>query len=141
MVIVSFLLLKGLKKLDLKGLFTEKKGDQHISSSKFWANIAYFVSTIAFLAINLAAPQTAALEFIWAIYLGVVASAAVVSKFLALRYGPAGVLANQDRQDEEPYYEYERPRRGRRRTRTDEVRNEETTSEAVRDLPEGYSDR
>lgn len=138
MLIVSVLLFKGMMKLDLKGLFVEKPGDRHISSSKFWSNIAYFVSTIAFLAINLAAPGAPALEFIWVVYLGVVASATVVSKFLSLRYSAAGIAARQELEGDD----YDRPSRARRRrNRMEDDRQEEVTHDVVRDLPEGYSDR
>ncbi len=140
MLIVSILLFKGMMKLDLKGLFTEHPGDQRISNSKFWANIAYFVSTIAFLAINIAAPGAAALEFIWVVYLGVVGASAVVHKFLNLRYSAAGVIARQEAQEDE--YGDERPSRSRRhRNRTIEGREEKLTHDQVRELPEGYSDR
>jgi len=143
MLIVSILLFKGMTKLDLKGLFTENPGDRFISNSKFWSNIAYFVSTIAFLAINIAAPGAASLEFIWVVYLGVVGASAAVHKFLSLRYSAAGMIARQEAQEAQEYeYSDDRPSRARRRrNRTIEDRDEEPTHDPVRELPEGYSDR
>lgn len=86
MLLVSVFMFNGLRKLDLRHLYTSE-GTGTISSTKFWTNIAYFVSTVAFLALNLFAPGSASIEMIWLIYLGVVASSATVSKFLALRFG------------------------------------------------------
>lgn len=137
MLVVSVFLFKGLRKLDLKGLFLDNPTDKHISNSKFWSNVAYFVSTVAFLAINLAAPGAQSLEFIWVVYLGVVASAAVASKFLSLRYSAAGQLTHQ--QEMEHDYSSGRRRWSRRTDRRGD--EDEGDIDYSRDLPPGYSDR
>lgn len=86
MLIVSVLMFNGLRKLDLRYLFTSE-GTGEVSSTKFWTNIAYLVATVAFLAINIFAPGAGSLEMVWLIYLGVVASQASVSKMLSLKFG------------------------------------------------------
>ena len=150
MLIVSIFLYKGILKLDLKGLFVDNPSDIHISSTKFWSNIAYFVTTVAFLAINIAAPDTSSLEFIWLIYLGVVASAAVATKFLKLRYSSAGVLANQQNEDEQDRRDRRRSRRwndpDRRGYGMDEhdyydADDSHTSRQNASSMPYGYSER
>lgn len=148
MLIVAVLLLKGLRKLDLKGLFVDRPHDHHISSSKFWSNVAYFVATVAFLAINITAPGSASLEFIWVIYLGIVASAAVASKFLALRYNGAVDLAKAQSENRGGYDQYgygrgydNQRRRGSRDDGRAQEDSETTEGDHISDLPQGYSDR
>jgi hypothetical protein len=67
-------------------LFKDETTD-HLSHTKFWSNIAYFAATLAFLSLNLfSATIPDSLEMIWLIYLGVVASNAVASKWIRYKY-------------------------------------------------------
>lgn len=50
-----------------------------LSHTKVWANIAYFAGTYKFIVTDVSSD-------IWLIYLGVVGSAQVASKYLSLRY-------------------------------------------------------
>lgn len=97
MLILAGFLFKALTKVDLTTLFLGTDGK--VSPNKFWSSIAYFVATVAFLGINAAAPGSAGLEFIWLIYLAVVASAQVLTSFIATKYG--GTEAAATRQDPE----------------------------------------
>lgn len=89
MLLIFAIFYKALRQSNLSDLF---KGEvkNEMSMTKFWTNVAYFSATLAFLAINMMNAATVpgtGLEVIWLIYLGVVASNAAVSKWLALRYG------------------------------------------------------
>lgn len=84
---LTYVLFKSLRKFNMADLFIESTTNK-ISHTKFWSNIAYFASTIAFLSLNLFSDQASAagMEIIWMIYLGVVASNAVASKWIAYKY-------------------------------------------------------
>ena len=108
MLLIAILMFKSLRKVDLSELWLSE-GSNRVSSTKFWSNIAYFVATVAFLAINFVAPGVAAVEWIWTIYLGVVGGSAMVNKLLSLRFKAAEMTNNDD------YYgghNRPRPRRG-----------------------------
>lgn len=86
MLMIAVVLFKAIRKLDLSSMFYDT-GSTIVSSTKFWSVIAYFVATIAFLFINIAAPAAASLEFIWLAYLGIIAGSASVNKLISARYG------------------------------------------------------
>lgn len=86
-LIIAFLfaiLFYAARKRDMSDLYSSD-GSGKVSHTKFWANVAYFVSTIAFLKINFDHTQTHLIPEIWLIYLGVVASNASVSKWIAVK--------------------------------------------------------
>lgn len=64
--------------MKITDLITESDNDT-LSHTKIWANIAYFAGTYKFITADVNAD-------IWLIYLGVVGSAQVASKYLSLRY-------------------------------------------------------
>ncbi|ASD50395.1 membrane protein [Acidovorax phage ACP17] len=87
MVIMLIILWRGMRGADLSGLFTSQDEAGGISLTKFWQNVAYGAATVAFLSINIAGKATgASLEIVWVIYLGVVASNAVLSKWISMKY-------------------------------------------------------
>ena len=87
LLVLTFILFKSLHKINVADLFIEGN-TKKISHTKFWSNIAYFASTIAFLSLNLFSNQATSggMEIIWLIYLGVVASNAVASKWISYKY-------------------------------------------------------
>ncbi len=107
---LTYILFKSLKKFNMAELFVENSTNK-ISHTKFWSNIAYFASTIAFLSLNLFSAQGAnsGMEIIWLIYLGVVASNAVASKWISYKYN-----VNQTKPDCEDDYSEHRHRRNSR---------------------------
>ena len=86
MLMIMYFLFKAIRKLDLSSMFADAPGSNIVSSTKFWNVVAYFVATIAFLFINISAPASAALEFIWLTYLGVIAGSASINKLIAARF-------------------------------------------------------
>lgn len=85
-VILLIILLKGIGTISVRDLF-QSSGDGGTSLTKFWQNVAYMAATISFLAINIAGSVSgASIEMIWVIYLGIVASSAVLSKWIAVKY-------------------------------------------------------
>ena len=116
MIVTSLLMFKGLRKLDLSHLFTSE-GSGVVSSTKLWSNIAYFTATVAFLSINLFAPGTASLEMIWLVYLGTVASSALGSKMLALKYKVGDAIVQPPTPEAMPDIEAESEPPRRRRSR------------------------
>lgn len=64
--------------MKISDLFTDVDGS--LSHTKIWSNIAYACGTYKFAITPDIAPD------VWLIYLGVVGSAQVASKFLSLRY-------------------------------------------------------
>lgn len=62
----------------LKDLITDANG-KTLSHTKIWSNIAYLAGTYKFIIADVNAD-------IWLIYLGIVGSATVASKYLSLRY-------------------------------------------------------
>lgn len=91
---IALFLFKAIWKVDLSQMFFEP-GSQTVSSSKFWNMVACFVATIAFLFINVTNPAIPGLEFIWLIYMGVIAGTTSVSKLISARYGVADPLAGK----------------------------------------------
>ena len=87
LLVLTFILFKSLHNINVADLFIEGN-TKKISHTKFWSNIAYFASTIAFLSLNLFSAQgaTSGMEIIWLIYLGVVASNAVANKWISYKY-------------------------------------------------------
>lgn len=80
--------IRAISKVDLTNLF-KRDGTDEISSTKFWTNVAYCAATMAFLAMSLLNSSSNNLDsqsVIWLIYLGVVASNAVASKWMSLKY-------------------------------------------------------
>lgn len=87
-IVFSFMFIKALKNIDLSDLLTHE-GTKVASHSKLWSSVAYFAATISFLAMNIIpgiAAQGGSLELIWMIYLGIVASNAVASKWISMKY-------------------------------------------------------
>ena len=120
MTVVVFILIKGIRGIRVADLF-EFSGEA--SLSKFWQNVAYAAATIAFLAVNISGNLTGGtLEIVWLIYLGVVASNAVLSKWISVKYDRGQtdprVLRRQgryDRNEYDPYDPYDVPRQPWRR--------------------------
>lgn len=57
------------------------------SHTKFWSNIAYMTATVVFIYLNIKMTSSIeALAIIWFIYLSIVASSSVASKWLTLKY-------------------------------------------------------
>mgnify|MGYP001176922241 FL=1 len=112
MTVVVFILIKGIRGIRVADLF-EFSGEA--SLSKFWQNVAYAAATIAFLAVNISGNLTGGtLEIVWLIYLGVVASNAVLSKWISVKYD-RGQPDPRDRQrpgryDRNEYDPYDVPR-------------------------------
>ena len=84
-VILIAVFATALKNIQLAELF-ESTGTGKISHTKFWANVAYFVSTIAFVDINFKPSPPEYLVELWFVYLATVAGNASISKFLSLKY-------------------------------------------------------
>ena len=84
-VILIAVFATALKNIQLAELF-ESIGTGKISHTKFWANVAYFVATIAFVDINFKPSPPEYLVELWFVYLATVASNASISKFLSLKY-------------------------------------------------------
>ena len=82
---LTVILYSAARRRDMADLYTSN-GTGKVSNTKFWANIAYFVSTIVFLKINFDPKHQELVTEIWLIYLGVVASNANVSKRLSIRH-------------------------------------------------------
>lgn len=75
--------------MKLKDLITEPNGET-LSHTKVWSNIAYAAGTWKFITSDVNAD-------IWLIFLGVVGSAQVASKYLSLKYkGGADVSTTRD---------------------------------------------
>lgn len=121
LIALTVVLFKSLKKFNMADLFVENSTNK-ISHTKFWSNIAYFAATIAFLSLNLFASPTAngGMEIIWLIYLGVVASNAVASKWISYKYTNATNTTNK--YDEETDYS-KNNRRNNRHDRQDDYRD------------------
>jgi hypothetical protein len=96
MILIFTIFVKALRGSNLSDLFVgEQKGQ--LSMTKFWTNVAYFSATLAFLAFNLLNQESGESQvMLWLIYLGTVGANAIASKWLALKYAPAGttVLSN-----------------------------------------------
>ncbi len=110
MTVVVFILIKGIRGIRVADLF-EFSGEA--SLSKFWQNVAYAAATIAFLAVNIGGNLTGGtLEIVWLIYLGVVASNAVLSKWISVKYdrGSTDRGGQRDRYDRNEYDPYDVPR-------------------------------
>lgn len=138
MIIIAWFMIKGMKQLNLTSLYLE---DGTVSSTKFWSSVAYFIATVAFLAINILNPASAALEFVWAIYLATVAGHATFSKFISKKYA----IAQETRQERfpvqyGPYYDDPQPPRGRRRSRRREEWHDESEEGGYDDPPPNMSD-
>lgn len=84
-VILIAVFTTSLKNIQLAELF-ESTGTGKISHTKFWANVAYFVATIAFVDINFKPSPPEYLVELWFVYLATVAGNASISKFLSLKY-------------------------------------------------------
>lgn len=84
-VILIAVFATSLKNIQLAELF-ESTGTGKISHTKFWANVAYFVATIAFVDINFKPSPPEYLVELWFVYLATVAGNASISKFLSLKY-------------------------------------------------------
>lgn len=96
MAIVLIIMVKALRKTDVSDLFTSQDEAGGISLTKFWQNIAYAAATVSFLSINISGKiGGASLEIIWVIFLGAVASNAVMSKWISMKYS---------RTEEKPQY-------------------------------------
>lgn len=104
LLVLTYILFKSLRKINVADLFVESSTNK-ISHTKFWSNIAYFASTIAFLSLNLFSEQASSggMEIIWLIYLGVVASNAVASKWISYKYS-GNTSNNNEQQNEERQY-------------------------------------
>lgn len=95
-VFLSYILFSSTRGIDLSVLY-KSEFTGRLSHTKFWTNIAYFAATLAFINMNLFTPvkDTGSLEIIWVIYLGIVASDNIATKYLLLKYG-TDMLAKHD---------------------------------------------
>lgn len=112
-VILMIILLKGIRSINVNDLF-QSSGDGGTSLTKFWQNVAYMAATIAFLAVNISAGAGAgiagaSIEMIWVIYLGIVASNAVLSKWISVKYN-----RTEERESNGEYTTFYPPMRRRR---------------------------
>lgn len=99
MLLITFFIIvmfwgfvKANRELNLKELFIDDKTG-HLSHTKYWSNIAYLTSTVAFISLNIfhvGDMQGSQLEMLWLIYTGVVASNAAVSKLISHKYQSGG---------------------------------------------------
>lgn len=109
LLVLTYILFKSLQKINVADLFIESSS-QKISHTKFWSNIAYFASTIAFLSLNLFSNNATSggMEIIWLIYLGVVASNAVASKWISYKYSGnnQNTPEKESEEDRRRYREY-----------------------------------
>lgn len=86
LIALLVVLLRGARTINARELFSSA-ADGGTSITKFWQNVAYAAATVAFLAINITGNVAgASLEVIWLIYLAVVASNAVLSKWISVKY-------------------------------------------------------
>lgn len=101
LLVLTYILFKSLRKINVADLFVESSTNK-ISHTKFWSNIAYFASTIAFLSLNLFSEHASSggMEIIWLIYLGVVASNSVASKWISYKYSGNNVNNNEEQNEE-----------------------------------------
>lgn len=91
MIMVLRVFVKAMKGLNFSELFREDV-TLNLSLTKFWTNIAYFTATVAFVGKVFISPNTSDSEnMLWLIYLGVVGSNAIASRWLGLKY--AGAIA------------------------------------------------
>jgi hypothetical protein len=113
------------RRIDMTELFKDETSN-HLSHTKFWSNIAYFAATLAFLSLNLFSTTIPdSLEMIWLIYLGVVASNAVASKWISYKYNAfqtkkQSTYTSEECDDED--YEEIVPKR-RKRSRASKIDN------------------
>lgn len=102
-IIILLVLVRALYKNDISTLFLDEDSlpTKRISTTKFWQNVAYAAATVAFLGINLATVGNSAapIEIVWIIYLGVVASNAVMSKWIGAKYHYQADKDKLDRQE------------------------------------------
>ena len=83
--------VKANGQLNLKELFVDAKTG-HLSHTKYWSNIAYLTSTVAFIILNvfqIDKLDAGSITMLWLIYLGVVASSAMASKLISYKYDPS----------------------------------------------------
>lgn len=112
MAMLVVILYKAMRHADFTNLIMSQDEDGGVSLTKFWQNVAYAAATFAFLASSVSKNLSGgANEMIWMIYLGTVASSAVMSKWVSMRYSQP---ANQQR-DRDYYGDYNTfpPGRGR----------------------------
>lgn len=107
MSIILYVLLRSLRGANIRSLFTSVGDPESFSNTKFWQNVAYAASTVAFLGLNLTGgTDSVPLEMIWVIYLGVVASNAVLSKWISAKYnGPVTPEYRRRRNQEDWQYD------------------------------------
>lgn len=87
LIVLFYVMINATRKMDMTDLF--KRGHaQRVSHTKFWSNIAYFAATLAFLSLNVIGEgaQSGVIEAVWIIYLGVVASNDIASKWITNKY-------------------------------------------------------
>lgn len=90
MILIFIIFVKALKGSNLSDLFKAETSNE-LSMTKFWTNVAYFSATLAFLAFNLLNQESGeSVVMLWLVYLGVVGSSAIASKWLSLKYAPPG---------------------------------------------------
>lgn len=100
-IMLILIFINGIKKINFQELFFDEK-ENKFSHTKFWSNVAYLVSTVAFLYINIFRLDVSNnfIDMIWIIYLGVVAGNASVSKWIAYKYGGRNNYTPYDRDEE-----------------------------------------
>jgi hypothetical protein len=97
-VLLSLKFCIAIWKTDLKNLFFTR---QTMSHSKFWANIAYFCATVCFMMINLKGMYSNSIVELWLVFLGVVATSAIASKYISLVHGKSSDLSPTSKTIEE----------------------------------------
>lgn len=70
--------------MKLADLITDA-GTGQCSHTKLWTHIAYLATTVAFLRLTLFSPTPLSVE-IWLVYLGIVGSHGLASKYISMKY-------------------------------------------------------
>lgn len=132
MLILMIILLKGARSINTNDLFASA-ADGGTSLTKFWQNVAYAAATIAFLAINISGSIAgASIEIIWFIYLAVIGSNAVLSKWLSLKYN----RTEERKTDDEWFVSYPPKRRPRGHDAPSKVDNPDQDYPPLDDYPD-----
>lgn len=81
---VGFIIVKSMKNRDLSRLVISPVNGK-LSHHRFWANVAYFLASVAFVKINFMIPSPNYIIELWAIYLTVIGGVDVFSKWISYK--------------------------------------------------------
>lgn len=102
MVGLTIIFVRAIHGLELDEMFTSH-GSGKLSHTKFWANIAYLVATLAFIRLNFTEERPAYLPELWLIYIALTSGNAMASKWISLKYKYSG--KNEESQEVYPRYD------------------------------------